>query len=112
MELGGESYEENIKYDEKIRDNKCARAVYDNTEKYIKDKETLIEFSLFVDELFKSKSKKPDWQDSSDIMKSIEGEIDDRLSDLEYESKIEKLDNETVIDFLQILRKIGLKAYS
>ena len=112
LELAGESYEENIKYDEKIRDNKCARAVYDNTEKYIKDKETLIEFSLFVDELFKSKSKKPDWQDSSDIMKSIEGDIDDKLSELEYESKIEKLDNETVIDFLQILKKIGLNAYS
>lgn len=112
LELCGESYEENIKYDEKIRDNKCARAVYDNTEKYIKDKETLIEFSLFVDELFKSKSNKPDWQNSSDIIISIENDIDDKLRDLEDKSKIEKLDNETVMDFLRTLRKIGLKAYS
>lgn len=112
LELCGESYEENIKYDEKIRDNKCARAVYDNTEKYIKDKETLIEFSLFVDELFKSKSNKPDWQNSSDIIISIENDIDDKLRDLEDKSKIEKLDNETVMDFLRILRKIGLNAYS
>ncbi len=112
LELCGESYEENIKYDEKIRDNKCARAVYDNTEKYIKDKETLIEFSLFVDELFKSKSNKPDWQNSSDIIICIENDIDDKLSDLEEESKIEKLDNETVMDFLRILSKIGLNAYS
>lgn len=112
LELLGESYEENIKYDEKIRNNKCARAVYDNTEKYIKDKETLIEFSLFVDELFKTTSNKPDWQNSSDIIKNIENDIDDKLSDLEYENKIEKLDNETVIDFLRILRKIGLSAYS
>ena len=112
LELCGESYEENIKYDEKIRDNKCARAVYDNTEKYIKDKETLIEFSLFVDELFKSKSNKPDWQSSSDIIICIENDIDDKLRDLEDKSKIEKLDNETVMDFLRILRKIGLNAYS
>lgn len=112
LELCGESYEENIKYDEKIRDNKCARAVYDNTEKYIKDKETLIKFSLFVDELFKSKSNKPDWQSSSDIIICIENDIDDKLRDLEEENKIEKLDNETVMDFLRILRKIGLNAYS
>lgn len=112
LELCGESYEENIKYDEKIRDNKCARAVYDNAEKYIKDKETLIEFSLFVDELFKSKSNKPDWQNSSDIIISIENDIDDKLRDLEDKSKIEKMDNETVMDFLRILRKIGLNAYS
>ena len=112
LELCGESYEENIKYDEKIRDNKCARAVYDNTEKYIKDKETLIKFSLFVDELFKSKSNKPDWQNSSDIIICIENDIDDKLRDLEDKSKIKKLDNETVMDFLRILRKIGLKAYS
>ena len=112
LELCGESYEENIKYDEKIRDNKCARAVYDNAEKYIKDKETLIEFSLFVDELFKSKSNKPDWQNSSDIIICIENDIDDKLRDLEDKSKIEKMDNETVMDFLRKLRKIGLKAYS
>ena len=112
LELCGESYEENIKYDEKIRNNKCARAVYDNTEKYIKDKETLIEFSLFVDELFKSKSNKPDWQNSSDIIICIENDIDDKLRDLEDKSKIKKLDNETVMDFLRILRKIGLNAYS
>ena len=112
LELCGESYEENIKYDEKIRDNKCARAVYDNAEKYIKDKETLIEFSLFVDELFKSKSNKPDWQSSSDIIICIENDIDDKLRDLEDKSKIKKLNNETVMDFLRILRKIGLNAYS
>ena len=112
LELCGESYEENIKYDEKIRDNKCARAVYDNAEKYIKDKETLIEFSLFVDELFKSKSNKPDWQNSLDIIICIENDIDDKLRDLEDKSKIKKLNNETVMDFLRILRKIGLNAYS
>lgn len=111
-ESGGENYEENIKYDEKIRDNKCARSVYDNTEKYIKEKETLIEFSLFVDNLFKSKSKKPDWQNISTIINDIKGEIDDKLGDLENESKIEKLDDISIRNFIDRLIKIGLKIYS
>lgn len=111
-ELRGENQEENIKYDERIRDNRCARAVYDNTEKYITDKETLIEFSLFIDELFKSKSKKPDWQNSSDIKNEMEERIEDKLGYLKSEGKIERLDNKSIINFLEVLRKIGLNNYS
>lgn len=111
-ELRGENHEENIKYDERIRDNRCARAVYDNTEKYITDKETLIEFSLFIDELFKSKSKKPDWQNSSDIKNEMEERIEDKLGYLKSEGKIERLDNKSIINFLEVLRKIGLNNYS
>ncbi len=111
-EFRGENEEENIKYDEKIRDNKCARAIYDNTEKYIKDKETLIKFSLSIDELFKSKSKKPDWQNSSDIKHEIEDKIDDFIGELENENTIEKLDDKSMKDFLDRLRKIGLNNYS
>ena len=82
-ETRGENQEENLKYDERIRDNKCARAIYDNTEKYINYKEALIEFSLFVDKLFKEKSNKPDWQDIKSIRDDIMNDIDDKLDNLE-----------------------------
>lgn len=108
--LRGENEEENNKYDERIRDNKCARAVYDNAEKYINDKELLIEFSLDVDKLFKSKSKKPDWQYIPSVRNDMINGIDDKLYALENKGKIEKMSDTK--DFLEKLIKIGLNAYS
>lgn len=108
--LRGENEEENNKYDKRIRDNKCARAVYDNAEKYINDKELLIEFSLDVDELFKSKSKKPDWQYMQSVRNDMINGIDDKLYALENKGKIEKMSDTK--DFLEKLIKIGLNAYS
>lgn len=111
--LRGENEEENNKYDERIRDNKCARAVYDNAEKYINDKELLIEFSLDVDKLFKSKSNKPDWQYMPSVRNKMKNDIEDKLYDLEDKGKIEKMPNkEDMDDFLEKLIKIGLNAYS
>lgn len=111
-EMRGENQEENLKYDERIRDNKCARAIYDNAEKYISYKEALIEFSLFVDKLFKEKSNKPDWQDIKSIRDDIMNDIDDKLDNLEDEGKIKKLENINIDNFLEVLMKIGLSAYS
>ena len=111
-EMRGENQEENLKYDERIRDNKCARAIYDNSEKYINYKEALIEFSLFVDKLFKEKSNKPDWQDIKSIRDDIMNDIDDKLDNLEDEGKIKKLENINIDNFLEVLMKIGLSAYS
>lgn len=111
-EMRGENQEENLKYDERIRDNKCARAIYDNAEKYINYKEALIEFSLFVDKLFKEKSNKPDWQDIKSIRDDIMNDIDDKLDNLEDEGKIKKLENINIDNFLEVLMKIGLSAYS
>ena len=110
--MRGEYQEENLKYDERIRDNKCARAIYDNSEKYIIYKEALIEFSLFVDKLFKEKSNKPDWQDIKSIRDDIMNDIDDKLDNLEDEGKIKKLENINIDNFLEVLMKIGLSAYS
>ena len=111
-EMRGENQEENLKYDERIRYNKCARAIYDNSEKYINYKEALIEFSLFVDKLFKEKSNKPDWQDIKSIRDDIMNDIDDKLDNLEDEGKIKKLENINIDNFLEVLMKIGLSAYS
>lgn len=111
-EARGENQEENLKYDERIRDNKCARAIYDNSEKYINYKEALIEFSLFVDKLFKEKSNKPDWQDIKSIRDDIMNDIDDKLDNLEDEGRIKKLENINIDNFLEVLMKIRLSAYS
>lgn len=113
--IKGENEKENIKYDERIRNNKCARSVYDNSKKYIDNDNTLIDFSLFVDKLFQSQSSRPDWQNMKSIRDEIEGNIDDKLLELgENNQKILNLsnNNEEILSFLQMLLKIGLNIYS
>ena len=113
--IKGENEKENLKYDERIRNNKCARSVYDNSKKYIDNDDTLIDFSLFVDQLFKSKSALPDWQNIPSVRNGIELNIDERLFEIGSESgdkKILSISNEEIEAFLKMLVKIGLNIYS
>lgn len=112
LTIKGKNEKENIKYDESIRDNKCARSVYDNSKKYIEDENILIYFSLFVDKLFKDKSSIPDWQNMEHIRINIESNIDDKLFELENDKKIEKITGQEMREFLYILVHIGLNIYS
>lgn len=112
LTLKGENEKENLKYNEAIRENKCARSVYDNSKKYIDNEDILIDFSLFVDSLFKAKNKIPDWQNGNDIRNNIEGSIDDKLFELEEDNKIEKIKGDEMKEFLHILFEIGLNIYS
>lgn len=112
LTIKGKNEKENIKYDESIRDNKCARSVYDNSKKYIEDENILIDFSLFVDKLFKDKSSIPDWQNMEHIRINIESNIDDKLFELENDKKIEKITGQEMREFLYILVHIGLNIYS
>ena len=112
LTIKGKNEKENIKYDESIRDNKCARSVYDNSKKYIEDENILIDFSLFVDKLFKDKSSIPDWQNMEHIRINIESNIDDKLFELENNKKIEKITGQEMREFLYILVHIGLNIYS
>ena len=113
--IRGENEKENLKYDERIRNNKCARSIYDNSKKYIDNDNTLIDFSLFVDELFKSNSGMPNWQNIQSIRNNIEGDIDIKLFELGNESedkKILSISNEEMKEFLKMLVKIGLNIYA
>ena len=112
LTIKGKNEKENIKYDESIRDNKCARSVYDNSKKYIEDENILIDFSLFVDKLFKDKSSIPDWQNMEHIRINIESNIDDKLFELENDKKIEKITGQEMREYLYILVHIGLNIYS
>ncbi|WP_300717738.1 HsdR family type I site-specific deoxyribonuclease [uncultured Brachyspira sp.] len=114
--IKGENEKENLKYDERIRYNRCARSIYDNSKKYIDNDDTLIDFSLFVDELFKSSSRIPDWQNISSIRNNIEGDIDTKLFELGQDINNKKIlslsnNNQEMISFLQILLKIELNIY-
>ena len=60
----------------------------------------------------KEKSNKPDWQDIKSIRDDIMNDIDDKLDNLEDEGKIKKLENINIDNFLEVLMKIGLSAYS
>lgn len=112
LTIKGQNEKENLKYDARIRDNKCARSVYDNSKMYIEDEETLIDFSLFVDSLFQSKNTIPDWQNMPSIRKEIENYIDDKLYELEKSNKIEKISGSEMTGFLNVLSKIGINIYS
>ena len=115
LTVKGENEKENMKYDERIRDNKCARSVYDNSKKYIDNDDALIDFSLFVDKLFKSNSTLPDWQNIKSVRDNIEGDIDVKLFELGNDSKDEKIlsiSNNEMTSFLNVLLKIGLNIYS
>jgi len=102
-------------YPLKIKKNRFARAIYDNVkEDFIGlftdlSEEILIEFALKIDEIFQKVSKKPDWENNSDVKNTIDGTIEDMLWDLEdeYEKSFEDSG-----DLIARIRNIGINNYS
>ena len=106
--------QESENYPESIKDNRCARAIFDNIAdefKFLGDKSSgVIEsISISFDNIFKEASKKPEWANNSDVTNQIDGQIADILWDLEdeYNIKFENLD-----EIIIRVRNIGINNYS
>jgi type I restriction enzyme R subunit len=102
-------------YPTELKNNKFSRAIYDNIkedfEKLFKNnsEDIIIKFSTSVDNIFNEISKKPDWQNNSDVKNQIEGNIEDMLWDLEDENNVTFEDD---IDIIAKIRNIGINNYS
>ncbi len=84
------SEDEAVNYPIEIRNNTFARIIYDNTADDFSELDDLeqVDFSLKVDGIFQQFNKRPDWQNSIDIKKQIDGEILDLLWQIEDDSNI------------------------
>ena len=102
-------------YPERIKKNRFARAIYDNTSeefnKIFKEKseDIILNFALEIDNIFKEASKKPDWHNNTDVKNMIEGKIEDMLWDLEDEYEVSF---EETSDLIARVRSIGINNYS
>jgi len=102
-------------YPECIKKNRFAKAIYDNINEEFhsifneKSEAILLSFSLDVDAVFIEVSKKPDWQNNTDVKNTIEGKIEDMLWNLEddYEVSFEETS-----DLIARIRSIGVNNYS
>lgn len=98
-------------YPEKIKHNRSARSFYDNLQSSMKELpyETFIEVILRIDTFFKEISKKPDWENNSDVKNAIDQEIDDILWELENQHNISF---ESYDDIMSQVRSIGISNYA
>ncbi len=96
------------RYPEVIRNNFPAKALYDNLEKYFEDTKLLTDTVLQIDTIFQEISKKPDWNNNSDVKKLIDGKLDDIFWAIEddYGLKFEDID-----ELLYVIRNIGVNNY-
>jgi type I restriction enzyme R subunit len=98
-------------YPEKIKNNPTARTFYDNLLANMKDisSEVFIEVILKIDSIFKEASKKPDWENNSDVKNAIDQKIDDILWELEnkHNVKFDGLD-----EIIEQVRSIGINNYA
>ncbi len=99
------------KYPEKIKNNIVAKAFYDNFQNEMEflSNKIFIDTILKIDNIFREVSKKPDWENNSDIKNRIEQEIDDILWELEEEYNI-KFNNYNEI--ISKIRLIGINNYA
>ncbi len=100
------SEDEAVNYPIEIRNNIFARIIYDNTADDFSELDDLeqVDFSLKVDGIFQQFNKRPDWQNSIDIKKQIDGEILDLLWQIEDDSNIHFNTDE----ILDKVRSIGI----
>ncbi len=99
------------KYPERIKNNIVGKAFYDNlqNEMGFLSNEIFIDTILKIDNIFREVSKKPDWENNSDIKNRIEQEIDDTLWELEEEYNIEFNNYNEIISKI---RAIGINNYA
>ncbi|MCX8514654.1 MAG: HsdR family type I site-specific deoxyribonuclease [Burkholderiales bacterium] len=100
-----------MQYPVEIQNNACARALFDNLYE-IRDMLAINEFTkivLQIDAIFKSVSKKPDWQYNNDVKNQIDQSIDDILYALEKQFHIQI---EKPVELIAQLRLIGINNYA
>jgi type I restriction enzyme R subunit len=102
-------------YPMKLKNNHFTRAIYDNIKEDFQilfgevSEDTIVEFSTKIDNIFNEVSKKPDWQNNSDIKNKIEGNIEDMLWALEDKHNVVFKNS---IDVIAKIRNIGINNYS
>jgi type I restriction enzyme R subunit len=100
-----------MQYPVEIQNNACAIALFDNLYE-IRDMLAINEFTkivLQIDAIFKSVSKKPDWQYNNDVKNQIDQSIDDILYALEKQFHIQI---EKPVELIAQLRLIGINNYA
>jgi type I restriction enzyme R subunit len=109
--LMSKQIDEVSRYPIEISDKSCAKALYDNLQEVMDTlaPKEFIKTILQIDEIFKTASKKPDWQHNSDVRNQIDQSIDDILYDLEKQFTLH-LDNPTEV--IAATRSIGINNYA
>ena len=120
MLLSGDESEEE-KYPESIKHSLHAKAFYDNLSNYFgavaeampsygskTSDDLLSQVVLKIDKMFSEVSKKPDWKNNTEVRKTIEGQVEELLWDLEDEYSV-KFDNLDAI--LATIHSIGINNY-
>jgi len=117
--------EDETAYPESIKTNKNAKAFYDNLQKqfeeaksmdlvadvrqsYGKQEDLFTRVVLQIDAIFKEVSKKPDWQNNTDVKNDIESRVDDILWGLEDDYKMTFKESDKL---LELIRNIGINNY-
>ena len=103
--------DEESRYPIEISDKVCAKALYDNLQDAMSTlaPEEFIDTILQIDEIFKTASRKPDWQHNSDVRNQIDQSIDDILYDLEKKFNLHFNDP---TEMIAKARSIGINNYA
>lgn len=103
--------DDDSRYPSEIIDKVCARALYDNLQEIMSTlpADQFIKVVMQIDEVFKTVSKKPDWQHNNDVRNQIDQSIDDILYDLEKQFSI-RFANPA--ELIIKVRSIGINNYA
>lgn len=103
--------DDDSRYPSEIIDKVCARALYDNLQEIMNalPAEEFIKVVIQIDEVFRTVSKKPDWQHNNDVRNQIDQLIDDILYDLEKQFSI-RFANPA--ELITKVRSIGINNYA
>ena len=109
--LMSKQIDEESRYPIEISDKVCAKALYDNLQDAMSTlaPEEFIDTILQIDEIFKTASRKPDWQHNSDVRNQIDQSIDDILYDLEKKFNLHFNDP---TEMIAKARSIGINNYA
>lgn len=103
--------DDDSRYPSEIIDKVCARALYDNLQEIMSalPADQFIKAVMQIDEVFRTVSKKPDWQHNNDVRNQIDQSIDDILYDLEKQFSI-RFANPA--ELISKVRSIGINNYA
>ncbi|TXI92379.1 MAG: DUF3387 domain-containing protein, partial [Neisseriales bacterium] len=103
--------DDDSRYPSEIIDKVCARALYDNLQEIMSalPADEFIKVVMQIDEVFRTVSKKPDWQHNNDVRNQIDQSIDDILYDLEKQFSI-RFANPA--ELITKVRSIGINNYA
>lgn len=103
--------DDDSRYPSEIIGKVCAKALYDNLQEIMSalPADEFIKMVMQIDEVFKTVSKKPDWQHNNDVRNQIDQSIDDILYDLEKQFSI-RFANPA--ELISKVRSIGINNYA